>query len=132
MATRAAAQNEQYLELMVTPQFDHTTAIAKELGWRPIAALGEFREELFARGLRDDVAGVRAYLDGRRQSAAAASIAKRQIAPPDAPCKSGTSIKSCGPFLPNRCSLRLCWDSKQPPPIRASSQSTTFSRRTRT
>jgi len=72
VATRAAAQNEQYLELMVTPPFDHTAAIAKELKWRLNGAFGEFREELFGRGLRDDVAGVRAYLDeaeaGRRKS----------------------------------------------------------------
>lgn len=63
VATRAATQNEQYLELMVTPQFDHTTAIAKELGWHADRGLGEFRDQLLARGLRDDVAVVRAYLD---------------------------------------------------------------------
>src|SRR6266478_6035411 len=34
VATRAAAQNEQYLELMHTPDFSHTAAIAKEIGWR--------------------------------------------------------------------------------------------------
>src|SRR5271156_1667526 len=33
VATRAAAQNEQYLELMETPPFEHTATIAKELGW---------------------------------------------------------------------------------------------------
>ena len=32
VATRAALQNEQYVELMVTPNFDHTASIAKELG----------------------------------------------------------------------------------------------------
>ncbi len=63
VATRAAAQNEQYLELMVTPPFDHTAAIAKELGWNADRSLGEFREQLLAKGLRDDVAVVRAYLD---------------------------------------------------------------------
>src|SRR6267154_3656069 len=34
VATRAAAQNEQYLELMHTPDFSHTATIAKEIGWR--------------------------------------------------------------------------------------------------
>src|SRR6266404_4340488 len=34
VATRAAAQNEQYLELMHTPDFSHTAAIAREIGWR--------------------------------------------------------------------------------------------------
>jgi adenosine deaminase len=68
VATRAAAQNEQYLELMVTPQFDHTTDIAKELGWHADRGFGEFRDQLLARGLRDDVAVVRAYLDQAESS----------------------------------------------------------------
>jgi adenosine deaminase len=34
--SRAASQNEQYLELMHTPAFDRTAAIAHELGWRTI------------------------------------------------------------------------------------------------
>ncbi len=72
VATRAAAQNEQYLELMVTPPFDHTAAIAKEFGWSANRGFTEFREQLLAHGLRDDVAVVRSYLDqaesSRRQS----------------------------------------------------------------
>src|SRR5271170_4106080 len=72
VATRAAAQNEQYLELMVTPPFGHTAAIAKELGWHADRGFAEFRDQLFGRGLKDDVAVVRAYLDQaesiRRQS----------------------------------------------------------------
>jgi adenosine deaminase len=63
VATRAAAQNEQYLEIMVTPPFDHTAAIAKKLGWHAGQPFGEFRQQLLAQGLRDDVAVVRAYLD---------------------------------------------------------------------
>src|SRR5438270_497814 len=54
VTTRAAAQNEQYLELMHTPDFSHTAAIAKEIGWRE--DFGQLREALLARGLRDDVA----------------------------------------------------------------------------
>jgi adenosine deaminase len=63
VATRADAQNEQYLELMVTPDFTHTAAIAKEIGWRDDRSFSEFRDELLARGLRDDVAVARAFLD---------------------------------------------------------------------
>jgi adenosine deaminase len=63
VATRAAAQNEQYLELMETPPFEHTAAIAKELGWHANRGFGDFRDQLFAKGLRDDVAVVRAYFD---------------------------------------------------------------------
>jgi len=63
VATRAAAQNEQYLELMETPPFEHTATIAKELGWHANRSFAEFRDQLFAKGLRDDVAVVRAYFD---------------------------------------------------------------------
>lgn len=63
IATRAAAQNEQYLELMVTPDFAHTATIAHELGWHADRSLSEFRQQLFERGLRDDVGVARAYLD---------------------------------------------------------------------
>jgi adenosine deaminase len=61
VALRAQWQNEQYLELMETPDFSHTAAIAQELGWNKDFA--KFREELLARGLRDDVAVARAHLD---------------------------------------------------------------------
>jgi len=63
VATRAAAQNEQYLELMVTPPFDHTAAIAKQVGWRADRGFAETREALLAKGLRDDIAVARDYLD---------------------------------------------------------------------
>jgi adenosine deaminase len=61
VATRAAAQNEQYLELMHTPDFNHTAMIAKEIGWHD--DFSRLREELLAAGLRDDVAIARASLD---------------------------------------------------------------------
>lgn len=61
VATRADAQNEQYLELMHTPEFDHTAAIAYAIGWRE--DLAQLRDELLARGLRDDVAPASAALD---------------------------------------------------------------------
>jgi adenosine deaminase len=46
---------------MVTPDFSHTASIAKELGWQDDA--GHLRDELLARGLRDDIAVARDYLD---------------------------------------------------------------------
>jgi len=61
VATRAAAQNEQYLELMHTPDFSHAAATAREIGWRD--DFGPFREALLDRGLRAEVAGVRKGLD---------------------------------------------------------------------
>ncbi|HTR48966.1 MAG TPA: adenosine deaminase [Verrucomicrobiae bacterium] len=62
-ATRAAAQNEQYLELMVTPDFTRTAIVSRTLGWHEDRSMSEFREQLLARGLRDDVTAARAYLD---------------------------------------------------------------------
>jgi len=63
IAARAAAQNEQYLELLVTPDFSHTAKIAHEVGWQANRSFSDFRDQLIARGLRDDVAVARAYLD---------------------------------------------------------------------
>jgi len=63
IARRAAAQNEQYLELMVTPDFSHTALIAHQLGWHANQTLSEFRSQLLARGLRDDIDVARTYLD---------------------------------------------------------------------
>jgi len=54
VATRAAAQNEQYLEIMHTPDFAHTAQVANELGWNP--NMSQMRNALLAKGLRDDVA----------------------------------------------------------------------------
>jgi adenosine deaminase len=61
VATRAAAQNEQYLELMDTPDFSHAMARAQQVGWKD--DLAQLRSELLARGLRDEVTVARAHLD---------------------------------------------------------------------
>src|SRR5271168_732370 len=53
VASRAAAQNEQYLELMHTPGFARTAASAKEVGWQDDFA--KSRMELLARGVSDDI-----------------------------------------------------------------------------
>ncbi|HKV03889.1 MAG TPA: hypothetical protein VJO53_02155 [Candidatus Acidoferrales bacterium] len=68
VAARAAAQNEQYLELMVTPPFTHALSAAYQLAWRDDGSLAEFREQLLSRGLRDDIAVARAYLDQAEQT----------------------------------------------------------------
>ena len=69
IASRAAAQNEQYLEIMVTPDFSHTIQIAKQIGWRD--DLTQLRDALLARGLRDDVAVARAEEDAAEASSRA-------------------------------------------------------------
>jgi adenosine deaminase len=56
-ASRAAAQNQQYLELMETPPFGHAAQVAHELGMNPDFA--KLRQALLDRGLRDEVAADR-------------------------------------------------------------------------
>src|SRR6266404_2537998 len=78
VATRAAAQNEQYLELMHTPDFSHTATIAKEIGWRD--DFSQLREELLARGLRDDVTLAKNGID----QAEALRVKRERCGQPDA------------------------------------------------
>jgi adenosine deaminase len=65
VASRAAAQNEQYLELMVTPAFSGAAGIARQVGWSPqlaaadANAFAQFRQQLLDKGLRDEVAADR-------------------------------------------------------------------------
>ncbi len=84
VATRAAAQNEQYLEVMITPSFSKAVALGYQFGWPThldVASIGDssapaqpdgtsraelsaLRDKLLAGGLRDEVAIDRAELDG--------------------------------------------------------------------
>jgi adenosine deaminase len=61
IATRASAQNEQYVELMHTPDFSHSAALAKQIGWHD--DLSRYRDDLLSHGLRDDLALAKAALD---------------------------------------------------------------------
>lgn len=61
VASRAAAQNEQYLELMETPDFTRTAAIARKIGWSD--DLKQLRDALLAQGLREDVSAARSDFD---------------------------------------------------------------------
>ncbi len=69
VASRAAAQNQQYLELMETPPFGHAAQIAHDIGFT--ADLPALRQKLLDRGLRDEIAAdrdeVRAAETQRRQ-----------------------------------------------------------------
>ncbi len=62
VATRAAAQNEQYLEVMDTPTFSHAAALGYKVGWPEVdgteykSQLASLRDRLFAAGLKDEVA----------------------------------------------------------------------------
>jgi adenosine deaminase len=61
VASRAAAENNQYLELMETPAFSHSAQIARQIGWSMALAhadpqaFAQFRQQLLGQGLRDEV-----------------------------------------------------------------------------
>lgn len=78
VATRAASQNEQYLEIMETPSFPNARRLASEIEWprtppAPLSLntqdttgtsseeLAALRDKLLAGGLRDDVAADRRF-----------------------------------------------------------------------
>ncbi len=104
VATRAAAQNEQYLEIMITPSFSEAIALGNRFGWpshlelssdgdssvpaqpdgTSRAELSALRDKLLAGGLRDEVAIDRAELD--RALAARKSIERCGQANPAPAC----------------------------------------------
>ncbi len=61
VASRAADQNNQYLELMETPAFSHARQIAHQIGWSAALqsadpqAFAQFRQQLLAAGLTQEV-----------------------------------------------------------------------------
>jgi len=58
VATLAASQNQQYLELMQTPSFGHAAILAKETSWPASPQAADFatiRQALLDHGLRDEV-----------------------------------------------------------------------------
>jgi adenosine deaminase len=65
VASRAAAQNQQYLELMETPPFGHAAGLGYKIGWKPdptVADLARLRQALLDQGLRDEVATDREHV----------------------------------------------------------------------
>ena len=99
VTSRAAAQNEQYLEVMETPSFSHAVALANKIGWPADstesvapAVLASLRGKLLADGLRDEVPiDVKEFTDA--QSA-------RQ------------SIEHCdqtGPMRRDACNVKVHW-----------------------
>jgi adenosine deaminase len=60
VASRAAAENEQYLELMETPPFGHAAQVAHGIGWIPDMA--KMRQALLDKGVLDEVEADRAHV----------------------------------------------------------------------
>ena len=61
VATRAAAQNEQYMEIMDTPDYKEAAALAEKIGYK--ADLKKYRDDLLAAGLRQSIAPAREAMD---------------------------------------------------------------------
>ena len=61
VASRAAAQNEQYLELMDTPDFKDAAALAKRIGFN--SDFGKFRQQLLDAGIQNNISTILANLD---------------------------------------------------------------------
>ncbi|HEY0306974.1 MAG TPA: adenosine deaminase [Acidobacteriaceae bacterium] len=61
VATRAASQNEQYLEIMHTPDFGAAAAAGYAVGWNP--NLPAMRNAVLAKGLQAAIAANRAEFD---------------------------------------------------------------------
>lgn len=62
IAARADRQNEQYIELMHTPEFSNAAKAGYEIGWQE--DLARFRDALLGKGLAPDIAAAKEALDG--------------------------------------------------------------------
>ena len=62
VATRAASQNEQYLELMHTPPFANAAKLAISTGYTPDFAAD--RQKMLDGGLKNEIPPIRAEMDG--------------------------------------------------------------------
>jgi adenosine deaminase len=106
VASRADAQNQQYLELMDTPSFGDAATIAHALGWKAgDPDFATIRKQLLDRGLRDEVGAGR---DDVRQ-AASWSAAERNRQRRRAQLRSGISTRCCAAIRRSRCLRRRCW-----------------------
>jgi adenosine deaminase len=91
IAARAAAQNQQYLELMETPAFGHAAQVGRAIGWSDRLAqadpqaFAQLRQQLLDRGLRDEVAADR---DDVRQAEARRKQLER--------CGTAQAAPACG------------------------------------
>ena len=82
VATRAASQNEQYLELMDTPPFAHAAKLAAQIGWD--ADLPALRQRLIDGGLFEEV-------EPARTAVAAALKSRDQIEH----CRTDRALPGC-------------------------------------
>ena len=65
IATRAAQQNEQYIEAMYTPVFSNAARLGYQIGWGgdSVESMKRTRDDLLAAGLRNEVVTERKEID---------------------------------------------------------------------
>lgn len=94
VATRAAAQNEQYLEIMQAPTFTHAATLGYKLGWpqgitdaNHMAEFARLRAQLLSAGLRDEVATDREeFASAERDAATREGCSRASSAAPPPVC----------------------------------------------
>ena len=116
VSARAAAQNEQYLELMETPTWHRLNDITKGVAWRE--DLASLRDELLAKGLADDLPAARAFWDEAESIRAQKQRCGEPARRPPARSRRVMSIR-CSARLRRSCSLpKRCSGSSLRQPIR--------------
>jgi adenosine deaminase len=123
MASRAASQNEQYLEIMNTPSFDHAAAAGYKLGWpadfndsNHMQKLAQLRTSLLDSGLREDIAIDRRQLaDAKARRAEIENCAvyekfqQQSKQHPDQQPSHGQITQMEDSGISNRCSVKIHW-----------------------
>jgi adenosine deaminase len=120
VATRAAKQNEQYLEIMQTPPFGNAAGLGYKLGWPEGAEknispdqLAKLREALLAGGLRDEVAvDEKAFADAKTEQRKIENCAiyekYTKPGPEDHPSH-GEIMEMEESGVSNGCSIKIHW-----------------------
>jgi adenosine deaminase len=123
VATRAAAQNEQYLEIMQTPSFSHAAKLGYQIGWPPDATtsvtaetLTRLRDQLLAGGLRDEVpVDEKEFTEAKTKRIAIENCDEEKLALSH---KEGQAVehhqdpalvKNSSDFVDNPCELKIHW-----------------------
>jgi len=88
VASRAAGQNEQYLELMETPPFGHAAQVAHGIGW--IGDMTKMRQALLDKGVLDEV-------DADREHVRTAEARRKELEHcGTGQAKTGQAMAACG------------------------------------
>jgi adenosine deaminase len=105
VANRAAAQNEQYLEIMQTPPFSNAAKLGYQVGWPKGSessvtheTLAGIRDRLFAAGLRSEVSVDQQYFTDARAEHLRDSCARQSGVP--------ENLHSSTPPMPG-CAMRI-------------------------